>query len=57
MFRESEMKLKEIEKFKDEEFHKLKYFFSELHRLLETREEQIKRQYVEIIKETQSFLQ
>ncbi len=29
---ESEIKLKEIEKLKEEEFEKLKYFFTELHR-------------------------
>jgi hypothetical protein len=37
--KETEQKLKEMERFKDEEFQKLKYFFNELHKSLEAREE------------------
>jgi hypothetical protein len=41
--KETEQKLKELERFKDEEFQKLRYYFTELRRCLDAREEQIKR--------------
>lgn len=43
LLKETESKLQEIERFKEEEFQKLRYYFIELHKLLDAREEQIKR--------------
>jgi len=54
---ETEQKLKELEKGKEEEFQKLKYYFAELHRALNQREDQIKRQYNEAVVEIQGLLQ
>lgn len=41
--KETEQKLNELETFKEEEYKKLKYYFAELHRCLDSREDQIKR--------------
>ena len=41
---------------KDIEFEKLRFFFTELHKQLELREDQLKKQYIEVFKECSLLL-
>ena len=49
--KESEAKIAEVEQFKEQEMRSLRHFFSELHKCLDNREQQIQQLYNDYCKE------